>query len=489
MRRSLLTGTICCLMMAAEAQTDNFRQAYDAFQQQAETQYENFRDEANRQYAEFVKRAWEEYRVLPAIPKPKEKEVPPVVIKEEKRKRQQPIEDKQLPIEQTIVPPTPQPQPAPVAPIRELPQPVAEQWQTFTVYGTEMRVRFGDAERFRLPQLTEQAVGEAWLRLSGEAYNNLLRDCLTLRMERHLGDWAYLQMLCQMAEACLGKGNEATLLTAYAYCQSGYQMRLGMANGRLRLLYASEHTIFDKSYFLQDGTRYYVYGDEAERMQLCAVGYPQERPLSLWITEEQQLAVSKTKLRTLTAKRYPAVTATVSVNRNMVDFADSYPTSCVGDDFMTRWAMYADTPMEQTIRNSLYPALRKAIAGLDEREAVERLLNWVQTAFVYEYDDKVWGGDRAFFADETLYYPYCDCEDRSILLSRLVRDLLGLKVVLVYYPGHLATAIRFTETVKGDYLLVDGDRYTVCDPTYINASAGMTMPGMDNSQAKVIVLR
>ena len=118
MRRSLLTGTICCLMMAAEAQTDNFRQAYDAFQQQAETQYENFRDEANRQYAEFVKRAWEEYRVLPAIPKPKEKEVPPVVIKEEKRKRQQPIEDKQLPIEQTIVPPTPQPQPAPLAPIR-----------------------------------------------------------------------------------------------------------------------------------------------------------------------------------------------------------------------------------------------------------------------------------------------------------------------------------------------------------------------------------
>lgn len=109
-------------------------------------------------------------------------------------------------------------------------------------------------------------------------------------------------------------------------------------------------------------------------------------------------------------------------------------------------------------------------------EAVSRLLNFVQTAFVYEYDDKVWGCDRAFFADETLYYPYCDCEDRSILFSRLVRDLLGLKVVLIYYPGHLATAVCFTENVNGDYISMNGKRYTICDPTYIGAPIGATMP-------------
>jgi hypothetical protein len=72
---------------------------------------------------------------------------------------------------------------------------------------------------------------------------------------------------------------------------------------------------------------------------------------------------------------------------------------------------------------------REKLKGLSQKEAMERLLNWVQTAFVYEYDDKVWGDDRAFFPEETLYYPYCDCEDRSILLSRLVRDLLGLKAI------------------------------------------------------------
>ena len=150
--------------------------------------------------------------------------------------------------------------------------------------------------------------------------------------------------------------------------------------------------------------------------------------------------------------------------------------------------MYANTPMDSESEQTLYPALRAAIKGLSEKEAVERLLNFVQTAFVYEYDDKVWGQDRAFFAEETLNYPYCDCEDRSILFSRLVRDLVGLDVALIYYPGHLATAVRFTETVKGDNVYANGKRYVICDPTYIGAPVGMTMPNMDNSQAKVILL-
>lgn len=171
-----------------------------------------------------------------------------------------------------------------------------------------------------------------------------------------------------------------------------------------------------------------------------------------------------------------------------MSFFNSYPTSEVGGNFMTRWAMYANTPLCKEAQGELYPQLRSRISGMSQLEAVERLLNWVQTAFVYEYDDKVWGGDRAFFPDETLYYPYCDCEDRSILFTRLIRDLLGLRCILIYYPGHLASAVNFTESVNGDYINVNGGRYVVCDPTYIGASVGHTMPDMDNNKAKVILL-
>ena len=40
------------------------------------------------------------------------------------------------------------------------------------------------------------------------------------------------------------------------------------------------------------------------------------------------------------------------------------------------------------MKKDLYPALKEKINGLSQLEAANKLLNWVQTAFVYEYDDK-----------------------------------------------------------------------------------------------------
>lgn len=152
--------------------------------------------------------------------------------------------------------------------------------------------------------------------------------------------------------------------------------------------------------------------------------------------------------------------------------------------------MYADTPMDSQTKDVLYPQLKALIKNNNELDATSILLNIIQTGLEYEYDNKVWGYDRAFFSEETLFYPYCDCEDRSILLTRLVRDLLGLDCLLVYYPGHLAAAIEYSDpNVNGDYIDLDGHKYIIADPTYINAPIGSTMPGMDNASAKVIRIK
>ena len=197
---------------------------------------------------------------------------------------------------------------------------------------------------------------------------------------------------------------------------------------------------------------------------------------------------SEAPQRTLTSSRYPQMKVEVSVNQNLLDFFDSYPNSYTDNNFMTRWALYANTPLDPAVAEKLYPALQALIGGKTQREAADMLLNWVQTALTYGYDDQVWGYDRAFFAEESLHYPFCDCEDRSILFTRLIRDLLHLKALLMYYPGHLATAIAFTDNVPGDYVELRGTRYVVCDPTYINAPVGHTMPDMDNATAQVILL-
>lgn len=467
------------------AQTNETQLRYEEFRKQVRNEYEAFRDEANRQYAEWMKDAWASYKVLPAIPKPKEKEMPPVMIDEEEKNK--PLNDNPLPIEGIITTPNPKPQPVPIGPIREQPQP-QEKCVSFLFYGTNLQVRFNDEERFKLINLSEQSLSEAWTKLSGTAYNNTIRDCLELRIRLNLNDWAYLLMLQKLSEACFGKSNEATMLMAFIFCQSGYMTRLGLANNKLVMLFGSKHHIYDWAYYTSGDYCLYPIGIEARDMQICDMQFPNEKPLSLWIGQQPKLTCNMSKERVLKSRRYDDIKVMVSVNKNLIDFYNDYPASEADDNFMTRWAMYANTPIAKEVTENLYPVLRKRLEGLTQLESVERLLNWVQTAFVYEYDEKVWGGDRAFFAEESLYYPYCDCEDRSILFSHLVRDLVGLEVVLVYYPGHLAAAVCFTEDIKGDYIPLGNKRFTICDPTYIGAPVGRTMPKMNNKTANVILL-
>ena len=223
-------------------------------------------------------------------------------------------------------------------------------------------------------------------------------------------------------------------------------------------------------------------------MQICSAAFENEQALSLQVSIYPTLKETTSQTRNLQSESYKNLKASVRVNKNLIDFYDTYPSSELNSNPLTRWAMYANTPLTDNVKRDLYPTLKHQIQNLSNRQAIEQLLNFVQTAFVYEYDDKVWGGDRALFAEETLYYPYADCEDRSILFSRLVRDLLNLPVVLVYYPGHLATAVAFQTAEQGDYIMLDGKRFTICDPTYIGAPVGATMPKMENKTAKVILL-
>ena len=63
-----------------------------------------------------------------------------------------------------------------------------------------------------------------------------------------------------------------------------------------------------------------------------------------------------------------------------------------------------------------------------------------------------------------------------MLYAVLVRDLLGLDAVLLDYPNHIASAVHFTEEVTGDYILLgEGNKYIICDPTYIGAPVGACM--------------
>ena len=360
----------------------------------------------------------------------------------------------------------------------------------FSIFGTKYQVRLGDNCRFKLNGVTENNVADAIESLADIKYDNMLFDCLKIRKENKLSDWAYFQTLEALTNEFCGKDtNEATLLMGYILSQSGYKVRLGRDNQKLVLLTASQHTIYNKVAYRLDGETFYLLDGSVETLSICRASLPNETSVSLMIRAAQKFDMDQSDVRTIKSRDYPDFKVTIHTNKNLLKFYDTYLPSCMNDELMTRWAMYANTPLSEDVKAELYPQLRSQLQGLSKLEGMRRLLNLIQTGLVYEYDENIWGVDRAFFAEETLYYPYCDCEDRSILLSRLVRDILGLKAILIYYPGHLAMAVHFPEEVTGDYIMLEGEKYIVCDPTYIAATVGRTMPGMDNNQARVILLQ
>ena len=503
----MICGTANSFLDDYHAFADSVLNAYHEFTDEVLRDYMAFRDRIFQDFANSVgsSGSWREVgRVEIYIPeeKPLEEEeetvVPFKVDPREPNALTPDLEIQSRPLDFTIAKlPLPQPLPTPKANtlqgrVENVPS-SNTQYRSFEFFGTEMKVRWSDECRFRISKLSERGIAEAIKVLADAKYDNLLFDCIMLREEYSLCDWAYYQMLKEMSSTFLGRGtNEAVLLMAMLYAQSGYMMRLARTDEKLLMLVSTQFSLHNYGYLQIDGHNFFLLEGSFNGVYLCDAKFPKEQEMSLIFDSSPKLSDEATEARTF-ASPYSSsrwLKATVSVNKNLIDFYNNYPSSEFNNDFMTRWAMYANKEMAPDVKEQLYPQMKSWVEGRTQQQAADSILNWIQTAFEYEYDSKVWGYDRAFFAEESLYYPYCDCEDRSILFTRLIRDLLGLKCILVYYPGHLASGVHFTEEVKGDYITVDGDRYTICDPTIIGVGApvGRTMSSMNNSTAHVIVL-
>ncbi len=489
--------------------------------------YNKFRKEMLKDYSDFVRKAWKDYQASPAVEAPKDEHVEPQLApgadaetaslfsklfgRKHKRTKQPVVKPK--PVEQRPVQYTVQEvvKPEPVAPQAQPQVPAepkvekANDYMSFTVFGTECKVRIGDNCRFRLPSVKSNDVADAIEHVfPGQQFENMLYDCLQERKSHGFSDWAYYQMLLSLTRQFYGDTNEAVLAQAFLYSQSGYKMRLAHADNKLYMLAATRHFIYNKLFYSLDGEWFFLLsGDQPKSLGICQASFPKESTLSLRISTEQILSDNPTIQRTIKSRKNPDFSVTITSNKNYIDFYDTYPSSMVENNFMTRWAMYANSPIEPGIRDQLYPQLKEKLAGYNQVDAVQQLLWWMHgmvdldgeitnsDTFLYRYDEDIWGCDRAFFGEETLFYPYCDCEDRSILLSHLVRDLVGLDVVLVHYPGHLAMAVNFTEAIPAncDYITLDGRKFVICDPTYIGSRVGETMSGMENQPTTVILLQ
>lgn len=479
------------LALVPVASAQDFQKIFDDFQKSAQVDFTSFVDRANMEYAEFMRKSWAFFEGQAPLEPPiqEEKILPPIEIPEEER--QDDGKDEELFYDYVVPEPKPAPAPVPNVPIHDTPVRVLKP-VTFTLYGTECKVSFDTEARPLLKESAEYSVADMWERLATmNGGDEMIADIYTQKVSMRLCDWAFYKYVEAFSKAVYSdREDDAAVLQTFILLQFGFDVRPAIGDdGHMYSLMAMECDLYRYSYFQVAGKKYYVIKPDVKTgMRVMDVEYPLPvTPARVSMEEENLFAENLSSPRHLAARKYPETTLAVSSNLNLMEFFKDYPLAYVNNDMRTKWRFYANVPVSHNVRTSMYPVFREVLADKSQLQAVNVLLNFVQTAFVYGYDDEIWGDDRSFFPDECVYYPYSDCEDRAIFFSRLVRDLTGLNVVLLYYPGHLAAAVRFNEDTVGDYITYNGEKYIVCDPTSYGP-VGSTMDGMDNSSAFVVVL-
>lgn len=464
---------------------------FDEFVRQQKKEFSDFVNEQNREFIQFLKENWKSYnseqtevrtmRPEPIAPVKVERNTPPA---------------KPVRIDISSVQKIPAVEPSvefsDLSGIKKTDPDdygksvlVEDEIGSFNFYGISCKIGLLMKDCVHLNGVSENEVASGWEKLCKMKYQSLVDECLYIKESYKFNDYAYLLFTYMVASELLSSKdeNDIILLQSFILCQSGYKVKMARIGNELGLLYASNNLIYDTSYLNVDGEKYYIWGEKVnDRTNI----YTYERNfadskylISMGFHENPDFSGSVIT-RTLQSKRYPNMKVVSQVHEGLVDFYRNYP-QC---DF----SVYLSASVSEALKQTVVDALKECIAGKSKLEAANMLIDFVQTAFAYKTDNEQFGYEKPFFIDELFYYPYCDCEDRAIFYAYLVRTLLHLDVVLLDYPNHVATAVYFGgENVEGDYVMVNGKKYIICDPTYIGASIGMVMPQFKSVSAKVLI--
>jgi guanyl-specific ribonuclease Sa len=360
---------------------------------------------------------------------------------------------------------------------------------TFTFHGTPVFARLDRSLSLPLDGEPGPATLAAWWRRAeGSTWRPFLEDLQAAARRFQLNDWLTLQLFSSAALAAQGRaGAAATLLTWFLLAQAGYRVRAGYDGPHVVLLVPSRDTLYRTRYFRQGDSdlRHYVVQpfDPDGPVPASVRTYEKDAPGATRLLDMSMpvapLLREDAVRRTLSFKHHGATRSVeVAHDRSLVEVLRRYPT--------VQFPVYFTAAPSAAARSSLVDGLRPLLRGLTPREALDLLLHVVQTGFTYQTDDEQFGREKWLFPDETLAYPASDCEDRSILFSFLVRELLDLPVVALEYPNHLATGVAVPGMTTGDAVLHQGRRYVVADPTYIHADLGMAMPDLRGVTPRVI---
>ena len=328
--------------------------------------------------------------------------------------------------------------------------------------------------------MRENAIADAYEAMCKADYKALVDDCRKVKKELNLNDWGIFLFVREASKTLCTDENAAVVMQQFLLNELGYKSKMTRRADRNQMLLfvAADCQVYGHPYFTKDGLNYYnLTSNESCQFYMCQEDSPKAKS-KLNMQVNHAPALNAGMVNSVHKNRSGSVAVSVDVPKSLMEFYGSMP--------QCDYSVYVNAEVNPSVANKVLSTLAPLVNGKSEAEAANLLINFVQTGFQYATDQEQFGYEKPFFVEELFYYPYCDCEDRSVLYSYLVRNLLKLDVVLLDYPNHIATAVCFNENVSGDFVTVGGKKYVVCDPTYIGASIGKAMPQFKNVAAKVL---
>jgi hypothetical protein len=328
--------------------------------------------------------------------------------------------------------------------------------------------------------MRENAIADAYEAMCKADYKVLVDDCRKVKKELNLNDWGIFLFVREASKTLCTDENAAVVMQQFLLNELGYKSKMARRADRNQMLLfvAADCQVYGHPYFTKDGLNYYnLTSNESCQFYMCQEDSPKAKS-KLNMQVNHAPALNAGMVNSVHKNRSGSVAVSVDVPKSLMEFYGSMP--------QCDYSVYVNAEVNPSVANKVLSTLAPLVNGKGEAEAANLLINFVQTGFQYATDQEQFGYEKPFFVEELFYYPYCDCEDRSVLYSYLVRNLLKLDVVLLDYPNHIATAVCFNENVSGDFVTVGGKKYVVCDPTYIGASIGKAMPQFKNVAAKVL---
>jgi hypothetical protein len=302
-----------------------------------------------------------------------------------------------------------------------------------------------------------------------------------------LDDWGAVTLWRSIVQTLQPeRKSEQNLLLWYFLVKSGYDVRLGYAGNDVHLFIAMKQAVYATKFTKVGEQTYYAVlaadnGDSIRSFYTYEASYPNKlRPLDIKSASTGFTKTAQAQRMLSFDYKGKNIKFNIPYDRRLVEYMATFPQS--------EFELYFDTEGSSLLRSGLILELKKYTASMGEEEAVDFILNFVQKAFPYKTDDAQFGHERYFFVEESLHFPYNDCEDRSVLFSWLVHELVGVKVVGLLYPGHMTTAVALKQIKPGfNTVVFQGKTLVIADPTYIGASVGMAMPSYERLKPTRIV--